>query len=375
MISPGIYYSIFIVSLLVFTGISKLYKDLETVCKTFVWLTMTLFTGLRVAVGPDYVSYFDSYTNTTSSPLFSRIEPFWQMVILFCNDVGVPFHLWLTIIAGLTYYIFFKALKSWRVDWVLGVLAYLLVYQGFFESTNQIRQCLAIPFVLWGLSFLYQRRYMPFILLIVLGSVFHLSALVCLLMFPLINLPWKRYVLMTFLVVSFLLGMLFFKDIINSLSIFIPSSYQVYLEQLNVWSPKASTGLYRIFLNLVTLILIVLIYKSQVDDRRLNFLIRMGVFSVCIYNVFFSFAPAMRLMIYPFMSFIILFAITINNTDYLRIRNFTRIALLGFALFTIKDVANPRLPLSHYQTIIGSTQLDFLDKIKVSDRIKSLPKK
>ncbi len=354
MESTIIYYSIFIGSLLLFLSIAKLYKDAEDICKFFVWLTMTLFSGLRVAVGRDYLIYLDSYLNNLSGH-FARLEPFWQTFNTLCNDINMPFHLWLTIIAGFTYYIFFKALKSWHIDWVLGVLCYLLIYRGFFESMNQVRQCLAISFVLWSSSYLYQKRYLPFIILTSIAGISHLSAFVCLAMFPIINLPWKRYLLISFTLISLFLGIFFFREVIQFITPIIPSSYQVYIEDLNTWKPQSSTGIYQIFLNLIVLGLTILIYKRNTQDKRLDFLIRMEVFAVCIYNVFFSLDPAMRLMAYPFMSFVLFFPITISSFTPSRARYFAQMSLLGLTFFTIKDVANINESYGHYQTIINST--------------------
>ncbi len=353
--STLIYYSIFIGSLILFLSIAKLYKDAEDICKFFVWLTMTLFAGLRVAVGRDYTIYLDSYLNHLSGH-FARLEPFWQTFNTLCNDAHIPFHLWLTIIAGFTYYIFFKALKSWRIDWVLGIICYLLIYKGFFESMNQVRQCLAISFVLWSSSYLYQKRYLPFIILTAIGGLFHLSAFVCLVMLPLINLPWKRTLLISFTLISLFLGMFFFKEIIDLISPLIPSSYQIYIDDLDTWKPHSNTGVYRIFLNVIVLGLTILIYKNRrIEDKRLDFLIRMEVFAICIYNIFFSLDPAMRLMAYPFMSFVLFFPISIGSLSPRKARHFAQLSLLGLSIFTIKDVANPREPYGHYQTIINST--------------------
>ncbi len=366
--STPIYYSIFIGSIFLFLSIAKLYRDAEGISKFFVWLTMTLFSGLRVAVGRDYSIYLDSYSNHLSGH-FARLEPFWQSFNVLCNDINMPFHLWQTIVAGFTYYILFKALKSWRIDWGLGILCYLLIYKGFFESMNQIRQCLAISFVLWSSSYLYQKRYLPFILLTVIAGIFHLSAFVCLVMLPIINLPWKRNLLLGFTTFSLFLGMLYFKEIIALISPIVPSSYQVYIDKIETWKPESTTGLYRIFLNIINLGLTFLFYRREgFQDKRLDFLIRMQVFSVCIYNVFFKLDPVMRLMAYPFMGFVLFFPIVIKNFSFNTEKYFAGLSLLGLSFFTIKDVVNINEPYAHYQTIINSTDNTIIIGVEKSDK-------
>ncbi len=353
--SPAAYYVLFSFIIITLLTIATFYKDGEGYCKFFVWLTMTLFVGLRVGVGRDYTTYLVSYTNELS-PTFLDYEPLWQIIINSYRILNLPYHFWLICISGLTYYTFFRALKAWKINWVLGVLCYILIYKGFFESMNQMRQTLAMPFILWGMAHLYNKSYWKFILLILLGGCFHRSAYLCLFILPIVSISWKRSILTTGLLGTLLLGMFFFNDLVVFFKAIIPSTYQVYLEDTTIWKTDTSTGLYRIFLNLLGLGLIFLVYqKEDKQDKRLNFLLRMIIASVCIYNVCYYFEPAMRLMNYPFSSFFILLPIGLFHKEAFLIRLFSLTALLGLTIFTLKDISASKEPFAHYQTILNKT--------------------
>ncbi len=350
-----LYYSLFSFSLLTCFSIAKLYKDTEAFCKFFVWLTMTLFAGLRVAVGRDYMIYLDTYTSDLSVH-FSYLEPFWQVFNIVANNLGVPFHLWQTFFAGLCYFILLKALKSWRVDWVLGILCYILIYKGYFESLNQVRQCLAMVIVLWALSFLYHKAYRQFVVLCLVTSIFHVSAIVCLLMLPIINLRWRRGLLITFLVGSLLLGIFFFKEFIRFFSFLVPSNYIAYIDKLDEWKTGVGSSLFRIVLNVIALLFTYLIYKNKkFQDSPYDFFIRMFVFSICIYNVFFSLEPAMRLMNYPFICLILLLPLSLQDKSSYCLKTLGFCSLLSLTLFTLKDVSNGRESYAHYDIILNKS--------------------
>ncbi len=353
--STELYYLLFSVSIITFLSIASLYKDAEVYCKFFIWLIMTLFAGLRVGIGIDYPNYLSTYTDHLSHT-FVTYEPFWQIFIKFYSYLSFPFHIWLLTIAGLTYYVFFRALKAWGVNWGLAVIAYILIYRGYFESLNTVRQTVAIVFVLWSLAHLYKKTYWKFTLLVLLGGLFHRSAFLCLPILPIINYSWSRRTLLVVLFSSLFIGMFFLKDFLFLFKGLMPSTYQVYLDDMSIWETEGATGIFHIFLNFVALGMLFFLYEgSDEENKRIPVLIRMVIGSIAIYNIFQNFAPAMRLMNYPFTAFFILIPIGVLSKNKLSIRLLSLFTLIGFSAFTIKDLSNPKEPFVYYQTILDST--------------------
>ncbi len=353
--STEFYYLLFSLSIITFLTIASLYKEGEGYCKFFLWLTMTLFTGLRVGLGRDYSTYLTAYTDPLSDT-FVRYEPLWQLIINFYHSLHLPFHFWLLTAAGLTYYVLFRALKAWKINWILGILAYILIYKGFFESLSAIRQSLAIVFVLWGMAHLYGKSYWKFALLVLLGGLFHRSAFLCWFILPLLNIKWNRTILIGGLLASLFVGLFFFKDLLFLFKGVMPATYQVYLEDMALWKTESSTGIFRIFLNLIALAMLIFAYKkTDEEDGRLSFFVRMLVGSICIYNICFSFEPAMRLMTYPFTCFFVFIPLGLLYKGFPIIRILACTTLLGFAVFTIKDISAPEETFAHYQTILNET--------------------
>ena len=75
-----------------------------------------------------------------------------------------------------------------------------LLIDAFFMSA--MRQSLAIAIAMIAVLMLSQRRVVPFVLLIVLASLFHASAIVLLILLPLSNMTFTTKSFITFLVIS-----------------------------------------------------------------------------------------------------------------------------------------------------------------------------
>ena len=73
--------------------------------------------------------------------------------------------------------------KAPMVSWayVLGVFIFVFILQG-------LRQSVAMAIILFSLKFIYDRKLLKFLLLVLLATLFHQSALVFLIVYPLYNL-------------------------------------------------------------------------------------------------------------------------------------------------------------------------------------------
>lgn len=130
---------------------------------------------------------------------------------------------------------------------------------------NIIAQALAIAIVLFGLDFLAERKYLKYIICVLIATTIHKSAIVCIAFIPLINLPNKRkYVIEYILAVC--VGSLFLDRIISVLIKTFFSEFSVYFEAgsyhgagINV----SANSLFQISMHaLALLIAFVFLYKN-----------------------------------------------------------------------------------------------------------------
>lgn len=347
--SPLAYYVLFYSLFFGLLTVAYRYRHLADVCRPLVWLLLTLFSGLRVGVGRDYMVYVDIYTNV-HSPSNSHIEPLWNIII---NPIfryfDLPLHIWLICIAGLTYFFVFYGLKKWRIDWIWGVLCYVLIYKGFFESMNTVRQTLASAIVFAGAYHLLDRRYLRFVPWMLFGYLFHSSALIGGLILMITSLRLQPRWLYLGLGASLIMGLFFFPWFIEMLKYLDLGKYALYLE--GGYHTEWNTGLYRVFLCAFALFLIASLRLSQVQHSpRLYLYTQMLIFSIFIYNALYIFEPGVRLMLYPFTAVFFVFPLYWTQCAGW-FRRVAMVFFLGLCVFSFKTLFTLSEPYVNYQTV------------------------
>lgn len=141
------------------------------------WLPLFLLSGLRWGVGTDF---FGTYLAGYSAVARGRPFP-WEAGYVFLNQTvswiaGDPAGIFiLTSFVFLTFT--FKAIYDSSADIRLSVL--LLVADGFyFQSMNGIRQWITLAMFLYSIKFIRDNKLVPYLIVILLASTVHLSALI-----------------------------------------------------------------------------------------------------------------------------------------------------------------------------------------------------
>jgi len=109
--------------------------------------------------------------------------------------LGASYRVWLAIIAGFFCYSISKFIYKYSEEAYISVIA--LVSLGYFYfSLSGLRQTLALSIILFSYKYLIERRLIPFIIVIIFGSLFHFSAIVFLIAYPLsrMKIGWKQVV-------------------------------------------------------------------------------------------------------------------------------------------------------------------------------------
>lgn len=343
------YYLLLALLLAVLLAMARLSRQASSLCLVLVWLVLTLFSGLRVGLGRDYIVYLNAYTDPASASA-TYLDPAWQGLNFVCRDIlGLPFHLWLTLVAGATYALLFYGLRRWRVDWVWGVVAFVLIHRGYFESMNAVRQSLAMACILVASSYLVERRTISFLLWTALATLAHTTAITCLVLLPITLYPWRPWVHLVALGASLLVGMLALDRLLTWAVPLLPDRYSLYLEG-ELLMTTAHTGAFMYFLVALALVLVFYLQTAHRLAPRVWMLVQMTLVSIYIYCTLSSFSPGLRLMLYPFVAIFVLASYFMSEGP-MRIRVLTCALLVLFAGFTIKDLANPKEPYAYYQTI------------------------
>ncbi len=276
----------------------------------FVWFmifVLTILSCLRATtVGTDTIVYRLIFDYLSGSPSWSSYpEPGWVALNKAVSFFGGDFKLLLWTIATITLIPIGIVISRESENKSFSLFIYYSLFI-FFSIWNAARQTMAMSFVMMGYLALYNRKPWQFILWTLFGSLFHVSAIVSLLV---IVLPKLRITKSALLSISFIAGV-FMR---GSLLALVAGKYSVYLTGDNAL--RTESRLMSMILSVMYNALLVWIFHSSTPRLRESLWIKIFAIGVVAYNLTMNFELGTRLTLYYTIVQIILFPYYVyNNT-------------------------------------------------------------
>lgn len=263
-------------------------------CSLFI-----LLGGLKWNTGTDWNPYYFNFLNSVTYDRAVNSSSFeWGFSYLnyMVNSLTGSFTVFLCIFTFLTVYFKFRVLINHQFI-SYGLLGLFIYYCYTIGDINSWRQAFAISIVLFSVFFIIKRKILPFFLCIIVASLFHRSAIICLGMYYLyaINLS-KRNMLLIFLS-GMGIGILLFNLKSSNLNIPFFSSidaFSAYQEKLDAYNDIGQVSYGQVDSNLSNflgylrkaLFIIPMILLVKKDDVKIYRLMNIAVLGSVIYFVF-----------------------------------------------------------------------------------------
>lgn len=215
------------------------------------FLMLFLFAALRYEYGNDYLSYYGMYLyyHSKENPSFGE-EGLFELMCW----ISPSFYLLIAVTSAIFIYVVYRlAIDIVPSKWIcISVFIFVVSPYLFLMNLSAIRQCLAMACFIIAVQFAVKRRPLPYVLLILLASLLHKSALILL---PAYFVASTRKVKThTVVVITFLvLASVFFLDLSEAAvyvaEMFEDSSYVHYAtnEMRNSLRATLLTGLYFVY--------------------------------------------------------------------------------------------------------------------------------
>ncbi|WP_026650846.1 EpsG family protein [Butyrivibrio proteoclasticus] len=316
-----------------------------------VFLFAALFgvSALRVNVGNDYAKYVEFMHLVYSRayvPTEAGFNALTYAVYYLCGYEN--FILVFAIFAFGTLLFFFKALWQ-QSEWFFLSFMMFMLLGYYFQSISTVRYYLALGMAMYSIKFVIKRDWPKFILVVLIGCLFHKSVLVVLALYPIARLRWKRWMVgvLGILCVSCLFLQDFYLKIVVAL-------YPSYKDTEYLVGGTSYVSIARCAL---VLVLSLYFYKDMIADNRTNrFYFNCNNLALALY-VFGSFLPIISRIGYYLTVTHILFipAMLLNVKDYKKKRLLTAAVVLGclvyFAMY-MKDAGSDGIRILPYQTFL-----------------------
>lgn len=203
------------------------------------FMICVLFWGVRYGIGFDYENYVKIYEDIKVNGGF-LVEPGWYALNFLFSRIPNGEVLVMMSASAITFAFMFLAFWRRRILWQ--GLFFSLVFQFQFMAANQVRQAMGIAIFLFILKYIEERRWIRYVLWVVLSSVLvHVSAIILLLAIPLSFIKVNKYAGVTLLAIvylGYLLGK--FTSLGNTVLFLlpIPEKYSLYLLTDRVFSEE-----------------------------------------------------------------------------------------------------------------------------------------
>lgn len=258
-----------------------------------LFITIWLFTILRYNIGWDYDAYVNTIMSGPGDMSFDRAEPIARLVFYLAYKLNF-YPLFFIVFGTVQLWLMNLTIKKVGIETSYSWLLYLLLPFLFLQDLCIVRQALAVQIVLYSFFLLKEKKYIKYILLILVAFNIHKTALIGLIGIPFIlfeiNNKWNWILFVT----SFITSSIISKLLSNFIHYGIINRFMYYSELEGTQSSMIQYLFYAIN------IFVLINYKKLSILRQENkYLIGLSNIGIVLYNVF-SFEPttAGRICVY-----------------------------------------------------------------------------
>ncbi len=330
------------------------------ICLFSIFLILFALSACRQNVGNDYAKYVE-FMHLVHSDAYVPTEIGFNLLVKIIYGLsGFENHLLVfAVYAFVTILLFLLAIYEQSDEFPITYFLFMALGY-YFQTFSTVRYYLALAIALYSMKFVIRRQWGRFVLLVLLGSLFHKSLLVVLPLYFLASVTWKKWQLA--LMGLFCTTFLFLQDFYLKIVVFLYPTYEdtEYLE--------GGTSYINILRCLAVLILSLFYYKKHIrGERRLQFYFYLNLGALVLYT-FCSFLPIIsRIGYYLTISHIFFLPTLISRTESEKWKKFLQVgvvlaAVFYFAVF-MSRADNDGLLILPYKSFFFHDMVDILSDV------------
>jgi hypothetical protein len=260
------------------------------------FLMFIIVGGLRYSVGTDWPQYEITFNNTdTIADIFTAREEKLFMVFMFISKKILNSYSFFTFaFFSVAFYLKYIIFKRYSTDVFLSLIIYLFTLFLIYDL-NGIRQGMALAFVFLSIPSLLNKKPFLFLLIIIAGGLFHISALIFLPFYWLSRLKISKEKMLLIVAVSLVVSIQIRALIENNaylqliLAMDSFSHYSFYMTD-DIAARDVSILSIAVFQRLFIFVLFILNYDKIEASDELKSLLLNGYFVSILLFVFLSFS-------------------------------------------------------------------------------------
>ncbi|MDE6230134.1 MAG: EpsG family protein [Muribaculaceae bacterium] len=273
------------------------------------WLRISLFIllafiiGIRHKVGIDYDVYVELFERPNSYRA-GFVEPLWIWLNKTLAGLSYRPRMFFVVSAAYTMFAFYKGIEKDSRAFYISTLFFVL-FGFYFETANTVRQCAAMGTLMWGYSYLVEKRWIPALLLGFLSINLHLSAIFGVILIAVSYIKINRWILFSLLMATMVFGSMLMEFAMNVMFPIL-GTINKYQYEVDQFDAGVSSGVLKYVYGVLGTIMIFACTDIREDRSEVLRLLNLTIYGLCVYNTFYVFQPARRLYTYGFMFSILL---------------------------------------------------------------------
>lgn len=268
-------------------------EAINAIVLTAIFLGLFAVSALRLNVGNDYATYVEHMhlINSKSDGWIPKVpeeEGFKALTYVIYKLCGFEnYVLVFAIFAFLTVLFFMKGI--WRQSkWFELSFAMFMLLGFYFQSLSTVRYYFGLGIALLSIEYLVKKDYPRFVLMILVGALFHKSLLIILVLYPIAVINWKKW--MYVLGAALGASCFFLRPIYAKIAVKIYSDYQ----GTATYDRMIAGPIHYSYISIARCALIlaasIYLYKDEIKGNR--------------ENIFFFHCNVMSLALYVFAAFL-----------------------------------------------------------------------
>ncbi|KAA9167899.1 EpsG family protein [Enterococcus faecium] len=247
-------------------------KNISKMILVFSILIPSLFATFRM-VGTDtpvYYSKFNSLNSKSLSDIFftEGFKEAGNSLFIYIGNLVDSFNVYLFLYSFFTLFFIGLALKSLIREDLMGISFFLYLCIFYPASLNTMRQSLAVAIVFFSYKFILSKSFFQFFLWVVIAMQFHISSIVVLPVYWLINkekkVNWSVFLSAFVIIIAAILN---FQQIFYWISLIFNNERYIYYAD---YTESMNNRLF--FLNLVIFIFLIVVYRiTETKDNNTNY--------------------------------------------------------------------------------------------------------
>jgi hypothetical protein len=254
-----------------FTFRGRTFYDYGVQHEALIFVLAAIFLCGGYMTGSDWRAYEFQYNNATWDNLrFYKKEQLFYVLMIFSKRLIPNFFIFLIICKFIVFHIFIKFFRDYSVNQFFAYFFFIPIFGLFLFIDNPLRYMIALGCLVLSFKYLLQNSFKNFIILVLLGSLFHITVLIFIpFYFIRINNIPRPILALLYLVWSFFFSTKNLLLLINFLGRYIPTLNQrlsTYLLQSSEIEKIFSLGL----LMYLVFFFWVLLNKNNIENNIKN---------------------------------------------------------------------------------------------------------